>query len=117
MQMEKQTMTKDQIIEQFNVAFYTMADVAAQNMPIPTDDDPETDDYIAELEDNYRYAANKFKKAITALKGNGKWVKVKNGRGGHECSICHAYAPSYQNGEEHLSRFCPNCGSSMVKED
>lgn len=43
----------------------------------------------------------------------GKWVKVTNGRGGHECNICHAYAPSYQNGDEYLSEFCPNCGAKM----
>lgn len=61
-------MTKNQIIEQLNVAFYEMADIAAQNMPTPTDD-PETDDYITELEDSYRWAEKKFKKAIDALKG------------------------------------------------
>lgn len=59
-------MAKNQIIEQLNDAFYTMADIAAQNMPAPTDD-PETDDYIAELEDSYGWAEKKFKKAIEAL--------------------------------------------------
>ena len=46
----------------------------------------------------------------------GKWVKVTNGRSGHECNICHEYAPSYQNGDEYLSRFCPNCGTNMMDE-
>lgn len=60
-------MTNDQIVEQLNVAFYTMADMAVQSIPTPTDD-PEMDDYIAELQDNYRWAEKKFKKAIKALK-------------------------------------------------
>lgn len=50
---------------------------------------------------------------VTPSHKKGKWVKVTNNRGGHECNICHAYAPSYQNGYEHLSRFCPNCGAKM----
>lgn len=43
----------------------------------------------------------------------GKWVKVTNGRGGHECSMCHLYAPSFKSGEENLSPYCPNCGAQM----
>jgi len=43
----------------------------------------------------------------------GKWIPVTNGRGGLECSICHDYAPSYQNGTEYLSKYCPNCGAKM----
>ncbi len=43
----------------------------------------------------------------------GEWIEVTNGRGGHECSNCHGYAPSYMNGDEHLSDFCPNCGADM----
>ena len=42
---------------------------------------------------------------------HGHWIPVTNGRGGHECSVCHNYAPSYQAGNEYLSRFCPACGS------
>ena len=42
---------------------------------------------------------------------HGHWIPVTNGRGGHECSVCHNYAPSYQSGNEYLSRFCPVCGS------
>lgn len=41
----------------------------------------------------------------------GKWIPVRNGRGGHCCNRCNGYAPSYMNGDEHLSDFCPNCGS------
>ena len=43
----------------------------------------------------------------------GEWIGVTNGRGGHECSNCHAYAPSYMSGDEYLSDFCPNCGARM----
>lgn len=44
---------------------------------------------------------------------HGRWTPVTNGRGGFECSICHSYAPSYQDGVEWLSRYCPNCGAKM----
>lgn len=47
----------------------------------------------------------------------GKWIEVTNGRGGHECSECHDYAPSYQSGAEHLSHFCPNCGADMRERE
>ena len=43
----------------------------------------------------------------------GKWIPVMNGRGGHCCNRCNGYAPSYMNGDEHLSDFCPNCGAKM----
>lgn len=44
---------------------------------------------------------------------HGHWTPVTNGRGGFECSICHGYAPSYQDGVEWLSNYCPNCGAKM----
>lgn len=47
---------------------------------------------------------------------SGKWITVTNGRGGHECSLCHEYAPSYQDGDEWLTKYCPNCGSAMKGE-
>lgn len=47
---------------------------------------------------------------------DGNWIPVTNGRGGHECSRCHEYAPSYQAGNEYLSRFCPFCGCYMGEE-
>ena len=40
----------------------------------------------------------------------GRWIPVTNGRGGHECDQCHEYAPSWATGEEHLTKYCPNCG-------
>lgn len=43
----------------------------------------------------------------------GRWIPVANGRGGHECALCHEYAPSYQSGKENLTYFCPNCGADM----
>lgn len=46
----------------------------------------------------------------------GEWIPVTNGRGGFECSKCHDYAPSYQNGDDYLSHFCPNCGAEMRGE-
>lgn len=42
-----------------------------------------------------------------------RWIPVTNGRGGHECSRCHDYAPSYQSGDEYLAKYCPNCGAKM----
>lgn len=47
----------------------------------------------------------------------GKWVEVTNGRGGHECSECHEYAPSYQDGREHLTDYCPECGVKMERSE
>ena len=46
----------------------------------------------------------------------GEWIPVTNGRGGFECDQCHNYAPSYQDGVEWLSDFCPNCGADMRGE-
>lgn len=43
----------------------------------------------------------------------GEWVGVAHGRGGHECSKCRGYAPSFQNGAEYLSSYCPKCGAKM----
>ena len=53
--------------------------------------------------------------AIKALEGqnDGEWIPVTNERGGHECSKCHSYAPSYQSGDEMLTNYCPNCGAKM----
>ena len=48
-----------------------------------------------------------------AERKKGKWIPVTNGRGGYCCELCNRYAPSYRSGEEHLSRFCPNCGAEM----
>lgn len=45
----------------------------------------------------------------------GYWVPVTNGRGGFECDQCHNYAPSYQNGDEYLSYYCPHCGAEMTR--
>lgn len=44
---------------------------------------------------------------------HGEWIAVTHSRGGHECSNCHTYAPSYVSGRENLSNFCPNCGADM----
>jgi len=50
---------------------------------------------------------------VTPQSKIGRWIKVTNGRGGHECDLCHEYAPSYQSGDEHLTNYCPNCGVKM----
>ena len=44
---------------------------------------------------------------------HGEWIPVTNGRGGSECNLCHAYAPSYQSGCEYNSHYCPSCGAKM----
>ena len=54
---------------------------------------------------------------VTPTRKKGKWVKAKNGRGGHECNVCQMYAPSYQSGDEYLSKFCPNCGIEIEMEE
>lgn len=52
--------------------------------------------------------------SLPSAEKTGKWIPVTNGRGGFECNKCHNYAPSYQDGVEWLSDFCPNCGARMV---
>lgn len=43
----------------------------------------------------------------------GRWIPTVSGKGRHECSRCHEYAPCYQDGSEHLSTFCVLCGAKM----
>ena len=43
----------------------------------------------------------------------GGWIPTASGKGRHECSRCHEYAPCYQDGSEHLSTFCVLCGAKM----
>lgn len=47
----------------------------------------------------------------------GKWIPVTNGRGGHECNLCHTYAPSFKSGNEWLTDYCVNCGARMEVDD
>ena len=47
--------------------------------------------------------------AVPVVHGN--WVD--NGTGGHECNVCHICAPSFRNGRENLSSYCPLCGARM----
>lgn len=62
-----------------------------------------------------------FDMAIKALSAEpqkmGRWIKVTNGRGGHECDVCRTYAPSYTDGDEYLSAFCPYCGAKMAESE
>ena len=46
-----------------------------------------------------------------------RWIPVMNGRGGSECSQCHAYAPSHKSGFEYKSHYCPFCGADMREVD
>lgn len=70
----------------------------------------ETDPTDGEIE----YTVNSIPAAEPKM---GRWVEVTNGRGGHECSECHEYAPSYQSGREHLTDYCPNCGVKMKRSE
>lgn len=54
--------------------------------------------------------------SVTPEQKRGKWIPVINGRGGHECSLCHNYAPSYLSGNEWLTDYCPTCGVRMEGE-
>ena len=64
---------------------------------------------------HYNIALDVAIKALEQEPKTGHWIKVTNGRGGHECDICHEYAPSYQDGDEYLTKYCPNCGCRMVE--
>ena len=74
---------------------------------------------IKDIEENILpiVGGKSLRMAIDALRQpeckTGKWIPVTNGRGGFECDQCHNYAPSYQDGVEWLSGFCPNCGAEM----
>lgn len=54
---------------------------------------------------------------VTPEQKRGKWIPVINGRGGHECSLCHNYAPFYQSGDEWPTDYCGNCGADMREKD
>ena len=45
-----------------------------------------------------------------------KWIPVTNIRGGHKCSLCNNYAPSFKTGDEWPTDYCPNCGAKMNEE-
>lgn len=45
----------------------------------------------------------------------GRWIPTASGKGRHECSRCHEYAPCYQDGSEHLSTFCVLCGAKLER--
>lgn len=79
-----------------------------------------TNDYKAGLTDSIRTAVALAENASTieaAPVVRGEWMGVTHGRGGHECSKCRGYAPSFQNGVEYLSNYCPNCGAKMESEE
>lgn len=59
------------------------------------------------------YQAIEALPSVQPERKRGRWIPVTNGRGGHECSLCHTYAPSFQTGDEWLTDYCPNCGADM----
>lgn len=63
------------------------------------------------LTENGFYELDKIPTADVVPVVHGKWVD--NGTGGHECSVCHICAPSFRNGRENLSSYCPLCGARM----
>ena len=69
--------------------------------------------YSEDFIKGFKCGAKRQFEADKKARQQGEWIEVTNGRGGHECSKCHDYAPSFQSGEEHLSHFCPNCGVDM----
>lgn len=76
------------------------------------------DRYTVAIIDNDAQTIAQLPSAEVEPVKHGRWEPVTNGRGGFECSICHSYAPSYQDGVEWLSPFCPNCGARMdLKEE
>ena len=78
---------------------------------------------IKDIEENILpiVGGKSLRMAIDALRQperkKGMWIPVTNGRGGFECDQCHNYAPSYQDGVEWLSGFCPNCGAEMEGQE
>ena len=65
---------------------------------------------------HYLYEAIRDLPPVTPKQRTGHWIEVTNGRGGHECNLCHEYAPSYQDGDEWLTKHCPNCGARMEEQ-
>lgn len=46
-----------------------------------------------------------------------KWVKNQYSPHNHFCPVCNDDAPSFGDGTEYLSNFCPNCGAKMNEEE
>ena len=66
---------------------------------------------------NFReIAEEEIKRAISNLviQKHGYWIRTIDGR--HECSICHMDAPSFRDGTENKSPYCPLCGTRMNEE-
>lgn len=83
---------------------------------------PDTDEWCTDCKeyDRERHCCPRWTRVIRETlkdaqpeRKTGKWIPVMNGRGGHCCNRCNDYAPSYMNGDEHLSDFCPFCGADM----
>ena len=75
---------------------------------------PSVESDLSEYSDKlWKTAYERGKAEALAERKTGKWIPVMNGRGGHCCNRCNGYAPSYMNGDEHLSDFCHNCGAYM----
>lgn len=44
-----------------------------------------------------------------------KWIPATDGSDRRTCGICYNYAPSFKDGSEYLSSYCPECGAYMEK--
>jgi hypothetical protein len=100
-------MTREEVIEKLNELKIIFEDCMV---------DAEGDRDAAEALKNNQDSAKALDIAIKALEQEpktGHWIEVTNGRGGHECDLCHEYAPSYKDGDEWLTKYCPNCGADM----
>lgn len=73
------------------------------------------DDALTVKEISTKIPINVFERLFSQEPKTGHWIEVTNGRGGHECNICHEYAPSYRSGDEYLTKYCPDCGCRMVE--
>ena len=65
---------------------------------------------------NYTLAPNVFFNKILQLidsEAHGHWIKNEYSPFSHYCSECSDDAPSFADGSEYLSKFCPNCGAEM----
>lgn len=65
----------------------------------------------------FREAAEEQVRHVIAnlvIQKHGHWIKTIDGR--HECSVCHMDAPSFRDGTENKSSYCPLCGTQMNEE-
>ena len=72
-------------------------------------------------ENEYNLTAKHIKDAVESLPSTtpktGHWIKPSKWKIWHECDICHKCPTCHINGDEYLTKYCPNCGAKMeIKE-